>query len=803
MQLPIRDMDSSGDEWTAVTAVDEDIKLDIRPLDTKHGLLIKVQPQREPKDKPADYHVPVDIVLVIDVSGSMQSEAPAPAETGQVGERLGLSVLDLVKHASLTVLETLGEGDRLGIVTFSRAVKVLQPLTFMNPANNEKSAKLLRGLQVDSSTNMWQGVCQGLELFRKGKYETGAHRVPALMLLTDGMPNYMCPPQGWVSKLKSMGPLPAQIQSFGFGYDIRSGLLKSVSDLSGGQYAFIPDPGMIGTVFIHAVANLQSTSATEVCLVVRSKSLQLHSPLRSTVRSGETPISERDPSSGDNTYRLQITLGSIRFGQSRDLYLVYSRSPPSDCVIEAELTFRDHSGKQRQVTAVQRRALDFATVPAAEVAYHLSRTQICGFLSDFFPINPVSGEYRADFDKAAVTLEQLKKAVAARDFPYDEDCASLLADLEGPSPQGQISLALGRADYIKRWGGHYLLSLLDAHMNSACNSFKDPGPLRYGHDSPMFKRCRDALDAAFDTIEPPEPSLLAARMQSRSAFGNSLGAHSPASNGPVTSVFGCVSSSSSSLFGAPANKGPSTTSTSRMKTRSNASFSSHFNLSSNPCFSGSTMVGLAASEDDVDGGVVPISWLKAGMLVATPLGPRAVQAVLKTSVRNEAMIRLPGGVLVTPWHPVKMAGGDTPWAFPVGLSSPTTTTITTTTYSYSGFTYSLLLDHKDPSDGEDLAVQHAFRVGSCGMWGVALGHGVVKGDDVRAHAFFGDRDACIRALAMLPASHDGVATSVGVTRSAATGRVTGFRALDDGGRQQRDRGVPKVAVGLCGVEATA
>jgi hypothetical protein len=71
-------------------------------------------------------HVPCDIVLVIDVSGSMGLDAPPPPtdNPSENEERSGLSILDLVKHASNTILETLDSGDRLGIVTFATKAKV-------------------------------------------------------------------------------------------------------------------------------------------------------------------------------------------------------------------------------------------------------------------------------------------------------------------------------------------------------------------------------------------------------------------------------------------------------------------------------------------------------------------------------------------------------------------------------------------------------------------------------------------------------------------------------------------------------
>lgn len=42
-----------------------------------------------------------------------------------------------------------------------------------------------------------------------------------------------------------MEQLPATIHTFGFGYNLRSGLLKSIAEFGNGDYSFIPDAGMI------------------------------------------------------------------------------------------------------------------------------------------------------------------------------------------------------------------------------------------------------------------------------------------------------------------------------------------------------------------------------------------------------------------------------------------------------------------------------------------------------------------------------------------------------------------------------
>jgi len=99
------------------------LSLELHPLPEKDGIIISINPPKEPKQNIS--HVPCDIVLVIDVSGSMNTAAPMPAtENSKEQEDVGLSVLDLVKHSARTIVETLNDQDRLGIVTYSNKAQV-------------------------------------------------------------------------------------------------------------------------------------------------------------------------------------------------------------------------------------------------------------------------------------------------------------------------------------------------------------------------------------------------------------------------------------------------------------------------------------------------------------------------------------------------------------------------------------------------------------------------------------------------------------------------------------------------------
>jgi hypothetical protein len=196
----------------------ESVSLSLHPtwaVTGQDGIIVKVSPPKQPEG-PHLQHTPCDIVLVIDVSGSMSVDAPVPQQEGGAVESFGLSVLDLVKHAAHTICSTLNEGDRLGIVTFSDDSKVskahrhfslvvvsgttpgaqkltcplqkLFDLTVMSDENKDWVKDKINSMQPDGVTNMWHGIKDGLKML--DDVWDNMH-VPTVMVLTDGMPNHM------------------------------------------------------------------------------------------------------------------------------------------------------------------------------------------------------------------------------------------------------------------------------------------------------------------------------------------------------------------------------------------------------------------------------------------------------------------------------------------------------------------------------------------------------------------------------------------------------------------------------------
>ena len=191
---------------------------------------------------------PVDIVAVIDISGSMDS--PALVEQDGKSVDIGYTILDITKHALITIIESMKPDDRISVVVFSNDARVLVPLTTSDNINKT----LITNLRTEGATNIWAGLNIGLQQF------TNTNRIQSLLFLTDGLPSvHLLPPQGILHCLKrKMINSKINIYTFGFGYSLDSDLLINIAKISNGHFSFIPDSGFVGTIFIHALAHINT-----------------------------------------------------------------------------------------------------------------------------------------------------------------------------------------------------------------------------------------------------------------------------------------------------------------------------------------------------------------------------------------------------------------------------------------------------------------------------------------------------------------------------------------------------------------
>ena len=101
---------------------------------------------------------PVDILAVLDISGSMGHSAAGKNDGSTVYVDLGFSLLDLLKHATKSIIKTMRPEDRLAIIKFDTKQEVIMEFTCMTTENQEKAVLLIDGLEPRKGTNIYSAI---------------------------------------------------------------------------------------------------------------------------------------------------------------------------------------------------------------------------------------------------------------------------------------------------------------------------------------------------------------------------------------------------------------------------------------------------------------------------------------------------------------------------------------------------------------------------------------------------------------------------------------------------------------------
>lgn len=174
----------------------------------------------------AEQVVARDIVLVLDVSGSMEGEKLAQAQS-----------------AAQFVVEHLNEGDRLNLISFSTGVDRWK--STVQPMDNERriAADLwIRGLRATGSTDINRALLESLALLDNA---ADGDRPAYILFLTDGLPTQgeEDPDRIVANALGSAPPgRSLRLFTFGVGYDVNTDLLDELSAGLGGRSTYVsPD----------------------------------------------------------------------------------------------------------------------------------------------------------------------------------------------------------------------------------------------------------------------------------------------------------------------------------------------------------------------------------------------------------------------------------------------------------------------------------------------------------------------------------------------------------------------------------
>ena len=352
-------------------------------------------------DGPAN---PKKIVFVLDTSGSMSTVADPP------GEQTGMTRLDVAKHAILTCISGMRPYDEAAVVTFSNSATVVFPMKPMTDGNKGLLKIELIKIREQGSTNIWDGIKTGFdELTDFG----------TIFLMTDGCPNII-PPKGHMRMLRDYidkrQDLDVVLHTFGFGYQLDADLLYEMAKETQGSYAFIPDIGMVGTVFVHRMANELVTYLDKAWLLIETKGAV-----------------DGVPDIEATSWGYSVPIGPICHGQPRHVFFKHS----DDIQVTVKTS---HWTKEASLKSGLLDSNDRQIVAAGILeCWKSSNKEEC--------IERVMNE---------ITCPKLKKDMS-----------------------GQITEAI-EPNAFQKWGNKFLPSIGMTHWRQNCNNFLDPGVQKYG-----------------------------------------------------------------------------------------------------------------------------------------------------------------------------------------------------------------------------------------------------------------------------------------------------------------------------------
>ncbi|KAL7109668.1 hypothetical protein ACP275_06G188600 [Erythranthe tilingii] len=231
-------------------------------------VLVKLKAPPLSAEARSSRRAPIDLVTVLDVSGSMHGYK-----------------LSLLKRAMNFVIDELGPSDRLSVVSFNSQARRMFRLSRMTDAGRRNAKLAVDSLCASGQTNIVEGLKKGAQVLEERRYK---NPVSSIVFLSDG--NDTCN-GGWYSRssppvylsllppsifpVKNSGPSEIEtipVHAFGFGSDHDPVTMHAISDASSGTFSFIESYEMVQDAFASCIGGLLSVMTQGLRLSMRSAS---------------------------------------------------------------------------------------------------------------------------------------------------------------------------------------------------------------------------------------------------------------------------------------------------------------------------------------------------------------------------------------------------------------------------------------------------------------------------------------------------------------------------------------------------
>ncbi|KAJ5513037.1 hypothetical protein N7463_002589 [Penicillium fimorum] len=236
-------------------------------------------------------HIPLDLVVVIPVSSSMQ----------------GLKIT-LLRDALKFLVHNLGPRDRMGLVTFGSSGGGV-PLVGMTTKSWAGWSKILESIRPVGQKSLRADVVEGanvaMDLLMQRKFN---NPVSTILLISDSS---ISDPESVDFVVSRAEAAKVSIHSFGLGLTHKPDTMIELSTRTKGSYSYVKDWMMLRECVAGCLGALQTTSHQNVKLKLR---LPEGSPAKFVKISGALHTTKR--ATGKDA---EAALGDLRFGDKRDV----------------------------------------------------------------------------------------------------------------------------------------------------------------------------------------------------------------------------------------------------------------------------------------------------------------------------------------------------------------------------------------------------------------------------------------------------------------------------------------------------